>query len=63
MMSQIGGHLAMLTAFQTEADNGTDVELKQLVRKWMPTIQAHLQLAGDTAKHIGGASRSNSDSR
>ncbi|MBV9156823.1 MAG: DUF4142 domain-containing protein [Acidobacteriaceae bacterium] len=56
IMEQIGGHLAMLTAFQTEADNGTDAQLKELVRKWMPTIEAHLQLAVDTAKHVGGAS-------
>ena len=56
VMEQIGGHLAMLTAFQTEADNGADAELKELVRKWTPTIQAHLQLAVDTAKHVGGAS-------
>ncbi len=56
VMEQIGGHLAMLTAFQTQADNGTNAQLKELVRKWMPTIQAHLQLAVDTAKHVGGAS-------
>lgn len=56
VMEQIGSHLATLTAFQTEADNGTDAQLKELVRKWMPTIEAHLQLAVDTAKHIGGAS-------
>lgn len=55
-MTQIGGHLAMLTAFQTEVDNGTDPQLKQLARKWMPTIQAHLELAVDTAKHVGGSS-------
>ena len=56
VMTQIAGHLAMLTAFRTEADNGTDSELKQLVRKWTPTIQAHLELAVDTAKHVGGSS-------
>jgi putative membrane protein len=56
VMTQIGGHLAMLTAFQTEADNGTNAQLKELVRKWMPTIQAHLELAVDTAKHVGGSS-------
>ena len=46
----------MLMAFQTEAENGTNAQLKELARKWMPTIQAHLQLAVDTAKHVGGAS-------
>ncbi len=56
VMQQIGGHLATLTAFQTEADNGTDARLKETVRKWTPTIQAHLELAVDMAKHVGGAS-------
>lgn len=56
VMTQIGGHLAMLTAFHTEADNGTDPQLKELVRKWAPTIQAHLELAVDVAKHVGGSS-------
>ena len=56
VMEQIGGHLATLTAFQTEADNGTNAQLKELARKWTPTIQAHLELAVDAAKHVGGAS-------
>ena len=56
IMSQIGGHLAMLTAFHTEAENGTNTELKELVRSWMTTIQAHLELAVDVAKHVGGSS-------
>jgi len=56
IMSQIGGHLAMLTAFQTEADNGTDAQLKELVRRWTPTIRAHLELAVDITKHVGGSS-------
>ena len=56
VMTQIGGHLAMLTVFRTEADNGTDAQLKELVRKWTPTIQAHLELAVDVVKHVGGSS-------
>lgn len=56
VMTQIAGHLSTLTAFQTEADNGTNSELKEVVRKWAPTIQAHLELAVDLAKHAGGSS-------
>ncbi len=56
VMQQIGDHLATLTAFRTEADNGTNPQLKALARKWLPTIQAHLELAVDLTKHIGGAS-------
>jgi predicted outer membrane protein len=55
-MQQIGGHLAALTAFQTEADNGTDPQLKALARKWLPSIQAHFELAVDLTQHVGGAS-------
>ena len=53
---QIGDHLATLTAFRTEADNGTDPQLKLLARKWLPTIEAHLQLAVGLTQHIGGDS-------
>ncbi len=55
-MQQIGDHLAALTAFQAEAENGTDAQLKGLARKWLPTIQAHLELAVELTQHIGGAS-------
>jgi putative membrane protein len=56
VLTQIAAHLATLTAFQTEAENGTNAALKEIVRKWTPTIQAHLELAVDLAKHVGGAS-------
>ena len=56
IVSQIGGHLTMLTAFQAEAENGSDAQVKELVRKWTPTIQAHPELAVDIAKHVGGSS-------
>lgn len=55
-MQQIGDHLATLTAFQTEADDGADPQLKLLARKWLPSIQAHLELAVDLTRHIGGSS-------
>lgn len=56
LLGQVAGHLATLTAFQTEADNGTDPQLKELARKWLPTIKSHLELAVDMTKHIGGSS-------
>lgn len=55
-MQQIGDHLATLAAFQTEAEDGADPQLVALVRKWTPTIQAHLELAVDLTRHIGGSS-------
>lgn len=56
VMQQIGDHLASLTAFKTAAENGTDPQLKEAARKWTPTIQSHLEMAVDLAKHVGGAS-------
>lgn len=56
LTGQIAAHLASLTAFQAEADNGTDPQLKELARKWLPTIKSHLELAVDLTKHIGGSS-------
>ncbi len=55
-LQQIGGHLAMMTVFQTEVDNGADPPLKEVARKWLPTIKAHLALAVNLTQHIGGAS-------
>ncbi len=55
-LQQIGDHLAAMTAFQTEADNGTDPQLKALAKKWLPSIKAHLELAVDLTQHIGGSS-------
>jgi putative membrane protein len=56
LSQQVGDHLATVMAFHTEADNGTDPQLKELARKWLPTIQAHLELAVSLARHVGGSS-------
>ena len=53
-MLQIGDHLATATAFATEARDGKDPALKAFAKKWLPTIQAHLQLAVALVKHVGG---------
>ncbi len=51
-MQQIGDHLATMTAFQTEAEDGTNAELKAMAKKWLPTIQAHLELAVQMTRHV-----------
>ncbi len=51
-MQQIGDHLATMTAFQTEAEDGTDPALQALAKKWLPTIQAHLELAVQMTRHV-----------
>ena len=56
LMQQVGDHLATLTVFQTEADNGTQPALRALAREWLPTIEAHLELALSLTRHIGGSS-------
>jgi len=53
-MLQIGDHLAAQTAFATEARDGSDPQLRAFAQKWLPTIQAHLQLAITLVKHVGG---------
>lgn len=55
-LAQVGGHLAALGAFQTEREHGADASLKRVVTTWTPTIQAHLELAIDVTRHIGGDS-------
>ena len=56
LLQQIGDHLAALSAFLTEVDNGADGPLKMIARKWTPTVQAHLELAVDLSRHVGGES-------
>ena len=51
---QIGDHLATQTAFATEAQSGADPLLAAFARKWLPTIEAHLELAVTLVKHVGG---------
>jgi predicted outer membrane protein len=53
---QVGDHVEMLTVFRTEADSGSDQRLRVLARKWLPTIESHLELAVALARHIGGSS-------
>ena len=53
-VGQIGDHVATMTAFATEARDGKDPGLKAFAKKWLPTIQAHLELAIALVKHVGG---------
>ncbi len=55
-MLQIGDHLAAEGAFAAEARDGKDPALRAFAKKWLPTIEAHLQLAVSMVKHIGGDS-------
>jgi putative membrane protein len=41
-------HQKMLGLFQSEANNGTDAELKSFAAKTLPTVQKHLRMAQET---------------
>jgi len=43
--NQVEGHEAMLQAFQTEEQSGTDPDLKKFASDTLPVIQQHLQMA------------------
>ncbi len=53
-MLQIGDHLAAAAAFAAESRDGSDPALRAFAKKWLPTIQAHLELAVTLVKHVGG---------
>ncbi|MBD5633483.1 MAG: DUF4142 domain-containing protein [Candidatus Eremiobacteraeota bacterium] len=55
IVQQIGDHLATIDVFETEARIGGDPVLKAFAARELPTIRAHLDLAVNEAKHIGGA--------
>jgi len=39
--------------FQTQANEGTDTDIKAFAAKTLPTLQGHLQMARDVAKRVG----------
>jgi putative membrane protein len=39
--------------FQTQANEGTDPDVKAFAGKTLPTLQSHLQMARDAAKKVG----------
>jgi putative membrane protein len=53
MSAMLKDHEEDVKAFQTQANQGTDPEIKAFAAKALPTLQAHLQLARDTAKRVG----------
>ena len=47
--TQVQDHTAMLSAFQTEADSGTDPDLKSFAAQTIPVLQEHLKEADKLA--------------
>ena len=54
-MQKVGleGHRQAVQAFQTEATNGQNADLKKAAQKALPTIQMHYQMAQQLAKKKG----------
>ena len=54
-LAQVGGHVSAFGAFETESVDGSDPQLKAVVRRWTPTIESHLEKAIDLMQHVGGS--------
>jgi putative membrane protein len=51
--SMVKDHEEDIAAFQKEASNGTDADVKALASKALPTLQEHLRMAQDIARELG----------
>jgi putative membrane protein len=53
MSDMVKDHETDVKEFQTQANEGTDVDIKSFAGKTLPILQEHLQMARDTAKKVG----------
>jgi putative membrane protein len=53
MAAMVEDHETDVKEFQTQANNGTDPDIKAFAAKALPTLQGHLQMARDVAKKVG----------
>jgi putative membrane protein len=51
--SMVKNHEEVMAAFQKEANNGGDADVKALASKALPAIQEHLRMARDIANELG----------
>jgi putative membrane protein len=49
----INDHVHDISAFEQEANSGTDPEIRALASQALPTLQEHLRLAEDAARRLG----------
>jgi putative membrane protein len=49
----IHDHVHDISAFEQEANSGTDPDIRALASKALPTLQEHLRLAEDAARQLG----------
>jgi len=53
MSAMVRDHEETVKDFETQAQEGTDPDIKAFAAKTLPTLQSHLQMARDTAKKVG----------
>jgi putative membrane protein len=51
--AMVKDHEEDVKEFQTQANEGTDPDVKAFAAKTLPTLQSHLQMARDAAKKVG----------
>jgi putative membrane protein len=52
MDEMVTGHQAVATKMMTEANSGSDPQLKAFAAKTLPTVQSHLKMAQDIQKEV-----------
>jgi len=53
MSNMVKDHEEDVEEFETQANKGTDPEIKAFAGKALPTLQSHLQVAREVAKKVG----------
>jgi putative membrane protein len=53
MSDMVKDHEEDVEDFKTQAEQGTDPDVKSFAAKTLPTLQSHLQMAQETAKKVG----------
>jgi len=56
LMQQVGDHLAAISVYSSEAEQGHDLRLREFAARTVPMLRAHLQQAVDAVRHVGGSS-------
>ena len=53
MSGMVKDHEEDVKDFQTQANGGSDPDIKAFAAKTLPTLQGHLKMARDVAKKVG----------
>jgi len=53
IIGQVAGHLAAVSAYETEAAHGSSAALRAFATGTLPTLREHLQIAFEDARRVG----------